>query len=165
MRAYRVTLKDLPKIAKWVREGRFVDFSFTCWTAWNLRLDERLKCDDVHVFVLEDDKGEIKLLVYAEVRDAVKNKLDVDTATNAVFLMSNDATIEDYKTLHKWIFQYAYSIKCYRADFIALKVIGDWMKELCGDYCKIVDERQTSLGPVVRIMIDIKGFVEWLSSQ
>jgi hypothetical protein len=166
MRAYRVTLKDLPKIAKWVREGRFVDFSFACWTAWNLRLDERLKCDDVHVFVLEDDKGEIKVLIYAEVRDAVKNKLDVDTATNCVFLMREDAIKEDYQTLLKWILEYAYTIKCYRADFWNLKVHASWIKELCGDYARFVGEHETLIGSAIRIVIDIKGLVEsWLSSQ
>jgi hypothetical protein len=166
MKCYRVSLSNVNKIRDWLKKGRFKDFSFKCWSAWNLNLVECLKRDDVYVFVLEDDKGDIKLLVYAEVRDAVKNKLDVDTATNAIFLMSNEATVEDYKTFHKWIFQYAYSIKCYRADFIALKVIGEWMKELCGDYCKIVDERQSPLGLVVRIIIDIKGLVEaWQFSQ
>jgi hypothetical protein len=165
MRAYRVTLKDLPKIAKWIREGRFVDFSFACWSAWNVRLDERLKRGDVHVFALEDDNGEIKVLIYAEVRGAAGNKLDVDTATNCIFLMRWDATKEDYKALLKWILEYAYSIRCYRADFLNLKAHAGWIKELCGEYAQFLEERETPVGPAVRVVIDIKGFVEWLSSQ
>jgi hypothetical protein len=165
MKAYRVTFEHLPKITKWLQQGKFKDFSYACWSVWNIRLDERLKRDDVHVFALEDDKGKIKVLIYAEVRDAVKNKLDVDTATNCVFLMSEDATKEDYKTLLKWILEYAYSIKCYRADFLNLKIHAGWIKELCGEYAQFVDERETPIGSAVRVIIDVKGFVEWLSSQ
>jgi predicted ATPase len=128
-------------------------------------LVECLKRDDVYIFVLETDKGEIKVLIYAELRDAVKNKLDVDTATNCIFLMAEDATKEDYQTLLKWILEYAYSHKCYRADFWNLKVHADWIKELCGEYAQFVDERETPIGSAVKVVIYIKGFVEWLFSR
>jgi hypothetical protein len=166
MKCRKVSLDDILKISDWLKKGRFKDFSFKCWHAWNIDLSKMLQRDDVHVFVLEDDADEIKVLIYAEVRDAVKNKLDVDTATNCVFLMSEDATKEDYKTLLKWILEYAYSIKCYRADFLNLKVHADWIKELCGEYAQLVGERETSIGSVVRVIIDIKRLVEaWLYSQ
>jgi hypothetical protein len=161
MKCYRVSLRDVNKIGDWIKKGRFKDFSFKCWSAWNLNLVECLKRDDVYIFVLETDKGEIKVLIYAELRDAVKNKLDVDTATNCVFLMSEDATKEDYKTLLKWILEYAYSIKCYRADFLNLKIHAGWIKELCGEYAQFVSERETLIGSAVRVVIDIKGLVEF----
>jgi hypothetical protein len=161
MKCYRVSLRDVNKIGDWIKKGRFKDFSFKCWSAWNIDLSRTLQRDDVHVFVLEDGEGEIKVLIYAEVRDAVKNKLDVDTATNCVFLMAEDATKEDYQTLLKWILEYAYSHKCYRADFWNLKVHASWIKELCGEYAQFVDERETSIGSAVRVVIDIKGLVEF----
>ena len=166
MKAYRITDVDLPKIINWIKRGKF-NFSLKCWQrGLQIPPEALLSRQDVHLFALEDDNDNIKLVIYAEVRDKTVNKLDVNTAVNCYFLMANDATKEHYKTLLKWILHYAYfKVECFKAEFWNLTEHAVWIQELCSNnFCNVSDEIDTPIGKAVKVQIDIKGAVEkWLS--
>ena len=173
MKCYRVEREDeFKKLYSWLDRGDFDDLSRRCGARiWNRRfIEQMLSMKDYanyefNVFVLEDAKGEILTVLFAEVRFPEKDKIPVKTAVNANFLFKRGCGQKEHDAILLWVFRYAYSIGVYAGDFWSLDVYSDWLEKLMGEFAVRVAEADVpDVGHVVRHKVDIKGFVEWLSS-
>jgi len=165
--------QQFQKLYDWLDKGDFDDLSRRCGARmWNKRfIKEMLSRKDYgkhefSVFVLEDDKGEILTVLFAEGRFPERDKIPVKTAVNAAFLFKRGCGQKEHDALLKYVFKWAYEHEFYAGDFWSFDVYSDWLEKLMGKYAVRVAEADVpNIGHVVRHIVDIKGFVEWLSSQ
>ena len=174
MKSYRVeTTENFQKLYNWLDKADFDDLSRKCGgRLWNSRFVQQLLSqkdyakNEFNIFVLEDDKGEILTVLFAEVRFPEKDKIPVKTAVNASFLFKPNTSQKEHDAILRYVFQYAYSIGVYRGDFWSLDVYSKWLEELMAKFAvKVAEADVPNVGYCVRHIVDIKGFVEWLSSQ
>jgi len=169
---YEVEIRQqLSKIAKWIGEQSPTNFSVLCWSVWHKTeptyVLSLLQKRNAHLVCVEDDNGEIRVILYFELRTPQEDKLDnVAVATFASSIIdkndydNNDGT--HYKALLDWMFKryLSYGVPVYSGDFFAVEQCTNWLKELCGKYLTVIGEKDTRLGKVFRFTIDIKGYVE-----
>jgi hypothetical protein len=118
------------------------------------------------IFALEDDKGEIKAMLTAELRTPERDKIPVKTAVNANLIFKPGCGQSEHDELLKYVFRWAYERGIYAGDFWSLDVYSEWLEKLMGKFAvKVAEADIPNVGHCVRHVVDIKGFVEWLFSQ
>jgi hypothetical protein len=174
MKSYRVeTTENFQKLYNWLDKADFDDLSKKCGARlWNKQFVQHMLSQkdyskhEFSIFALEDDKGEIKAMLTAELRTPEKDKIPVKTAVNANVIFKRECGQREYNELVKYVCKWAYDNGIYRADFWALDIYASWQQQLLGVYSKVVAEADVpNVGHCVRAIIDVKGFVEWLFSQ
>jgi hypothetical protein len=174
MKSYRVeTTENFQKLYNWLDKADFDDLSKKCGARlWNKQFVQHMLSQkdyskhEFSIFALEDDKGEIKAMLTAELRTPERDKIPVKTAVNANLIFKRGCGQSEHDELLKYVFRWAYERGIYAGDFWSLDVYSKWLEELMGKFAvKVAEADIPNVGHCVRHVVDIKGFVEWLFSQ
>jgi hypothetical protein len=172
-KVYRIEREeDFKKFYDWLQKGDFDDLSLKCVKPWYDKYLKKLLSqkdyskEEFNIFLLEDDKGEIKMAFSFEVRFPEKDKIPVKTAVYAFTIFKKGSGKNEYNELIKYVCKWGYERGIFLADVWCADTLSEWNKELFGEFTKVIAEAEfPNVGHYIRHLIDVKGFVEWLSSQ
>ncbi|MFQ5999917.1 MAG: hypothetical protein ACE5J6_03985 [Candidatus Bathyarchaeia archaeon] len=119
---------------------------------------ERLKRElPLFVFVVEDKKGNIKGVLFAQTREQEKLVTYVFAYIDHQDWVNNNSVYFD--ELVSYAIRYAHDYGMEKCESFSNEKFTKWLANLCGNSFKMIESFDTTLGKIYRFTIDIAEYV------